>query len=43
MESGRLRKNIEVAIAETSPDFMREVGLNLALGLVISCCGCQTA
>ena len=43
MESGRLRKNIEVAIAETSPDFMREVGLNLALGLVISICSCQTA
>ena len=25
-----------------TPDFLAEVGLNLALGLVTSCCSCQT-
>ena len=25
------------------PDFLFEVGLNLALGLVTFCCGCKTA
>ena len=27
----------------STPDFSDEVGLNLALALVTSCCGCQTA